>query len=620
MSSNELTGTALTVREIFTGRKYSIEYYQREYTWNKSNVDDLLNDLFSRFRSEFNEGDNLRDVDNYNSYFLGPIVTGKINGYRSLVDGQQRLTTLMLLIIHLNNLWKDEPQSEDLKHLILSVKYGCTTFNIDVKERNEVMTAILKEEEYDTTNQSKSVRKIYERYEDITNMIPEELEGKALVYFTNWLLERVMMVEIKTSNPEMALEIFEAMNDRGSSLTSTDMLKGFLLSKLDGEQDIKAANELWRSNIVQLSDLEKDGDSHFFKYWLRSKYADTIRERKKNATPGDFDTIGTAFHRWVRDNRGKIGLRHAEDYHKFINRDFEKMCSRYIQLRRASWNSTPGLEQVFYNHNIGIPLQYLPIMATIITDDDEQTFLLKTRLVATYLDIFIARRIVRYRRYGYSTILYHMFNLAKTVRDQEPSELSEKLRELLIDENESSYFDPIKWFRLTMRNGRAIRYLLARMTAWIEQECGKENRFPEYIDRYRRDPYEIEHIWANKFVTHGHDKEFANEHDFWGHRNKIGGLLLLPKSFNASYGAKTYEEKLEHYHARNLLASSLHPLTYENNPGFNSFRARTGLPFKSYQDGFSKEDIEERTYLYGQICEQVWDPDRLLRIKPDSGE
>ena len=157
------------------------------------------------------------------------------------------------------------------------------------------------------------------------------------------------------------------------------------------------------------------------------------------------------------------------------------------------------------------------------------------------------------------------------------------------------------------------------MTAWIEQECGEEDRFPKYIYRYRNAPYEIEHIWANKFIDHGHDKEFANEHDFWGHRNKIGGLLLLPKSFNASYGAMPYEEKREHYHARNLLAASLHPLTYKNNPSFNRFIARTGLPFKSYPDGFHKADIEERTDLYRQICEQVWDPDRLLRIEPESG-
>lgn len=619
MSSDIFLGTVLTIKQLFTGRKFHLEFFQREYTWTEQHVGELLDDLTSRFLDEYDENDQPEQVINYKGYFLGPIVTSQAGGSSSLVDGQQRLTSLTLLLIRLLHLSKEITGSSNLERLIFDERFGKKTFNIDVPERNDVMQAILKAEDFDTADQTASIRRIYASYNNIKDILPEELEGQKLIYFIYWLVERVILVEISTSDQDMALEVFETMNDRGMSLSNTDMLKSFLLSKVGDKQQICETNKFWRKRIVELSDLEKNGDSHFLKYWLRSKYADTIRERKKNATPGDFDTIGTAFHRWVRDNRERIGLRHAEDYHRFVNIDFNKMSSRFIQLRRASWNNTPGLEQIFYNHNIGIPLEYLPIMATIKPGDDEHTFLLKTRLVAAYLDIFIARRIVRYQRYGYSTISYHMFNLTRTVRDQEPSELSEKLRELLIDEDESSYFSPIKWFGLTRTNRRGLRYILARMTAWIEQECGEEDRFSKYSYRYRNAPYEIEHIWANKFIDHGHDKEFTNEHDFWGHRNKIGGLLLLPKSFNASYGAMPYEEKREHYHARNLLAASLHPLTYKNNPSFNSFIARTGLPFNPYPDGFGRAAIEERTDLYRQICEQVWDPDRLLRIEPESG-
>jgi hypothetical protein len=47
--------------------------------------------------------------------------------------------------------------------------------------------------------------------------------------------------------------------------------------------------------------------------------------------------------------------------------------------------------------------------------------------------------------------------------------------------------------------------------------------------------------------------------DFAAYRNRIGALLLLPKSFNASYGDLPYQEKLSHYNSPNLLARSLHP-------------------------------------------------------------
>jgi Protein of unknown function (DUF1524) len=108
-----------------------------------------------------------------------------------------------------------------------------------------------------------------------------------------------------------------------------------------------------------------------------------------------------------------------------------------------------------------------------------------------------------------------------------------------------------------------------------------------------------------------HTEEFPDPNDFTEYRNRIGGLLLLPKSFNASYGDLPYEEKLPHYNSHNLLARSLHPLCYEHNPGFLAFIQRTGLPFKPYSH-FKKAQLEERSLLYQQLAALIWDPDSLL--------
>ena len=78
--------------------------------------------------------------------------------------------------------------------------------------------------------------------------------------------------------------------------------------------------------------------------------------------------------------------------------------------------------------------------------------------------------------------------------------------------------------------------------------------------------YEVEHIWADHAERHSDD--FQHAHDFAEHRNLIGDLLLLPKSFNASYNDATYETKLPHYYSQNILAWSLNPQCYEKNPGF----------------------------------------------------
>ncbi|MCY3956575.1 MAG: DUF1524 domain-containing protein [Nitrospira sp.] len=60
-----------------------------------------------------------------------------------------------------------------------------------------------------------------------------------------------------------------------------------------------------------------------------------------------------------------------------------------------------------------------------------------------------------------------------------------------------------------------------------------------------------------------HCDEFDHPMDFSDYRNRIGGLLLLPKSFNASYGDMPYSDKYKHYYGQNLLAQSLHEKAYE---------------------------------------------------------
>jgi hypothetical protein len=86
----------------------------------------------------------------------------------------------------------------------------------------------------------------------------------------------------------------------------------------------------------------------------------------------------------------------------------------------------------------------------------------------------------------------------------------------------------------------------------------------------------------------------------------------LPKSFNASSSDLPYEEKLPHYYGQNLLAQSLHPQCYEHNPRFIRFVEESELPFRAHEQ-FKKADLDERSALYCQIAERIWDPDHLLR-------
>ena len=161
--------------------------------------------------------------------------------------------------------------------------------------------------------------------------------------------------------------------------------------------------------------------------------------------------------------------------------------------------------------------------------------------------------------------------------------------------------------RLHQQNRYSLKWLLARMTDYIEVLGGLASRFDEYMTEGRKNGCEVEHIWADHWEQH--KNEFTHQADFDEYRNRLGGLLLLPKTFNASYGDLTYAKKLPHYLKQNLLAQSLNLDAYDRNPPLKKV-IQAGLPFVGHSQ-FGKADIEARQKLCVAIAKQVWNPDRL---------
>jgi uncharacterized protein with ParB-like and HNH nuclease domain len=276
MSTNSfqvIDGTVRSVQEMFTARSYAIEYYQREYSWARTNIEELILDLTRSFNNDYEETHERIEVASYRPYFLGPVVTFSTKGVRFLVDGQQRMTSLSLLMSYISSELEAGDSQTQLHNLIYSTQYGKTKFTIDVPERELVMTAIRKGHEKPPSDMDQSSEVIWERYNDIKNMFPEELTGPVLPYFVDWLLHRVVLVDIGTTDKDMALEIFESMNDRGLQLSNMDMLKSYLLSKISHSEDIERANLIWRETTQSLKNYDKNGDSDFMKSMLRAKYA-----------------------------------------------------------------------------------------------------------------------------------------------------------------------------------------------------------------------------------------------------------------------------------------------------------------------------------------------------------
>lgn len=599
---NEIQGTARTVRQALKGAKYSIDYFQREYKWRDKQIAELLEDLAGKFLEEYDPSHSRTKVAEYPHYFLGSIIISKKDGAAFIVDGQQRLTSLTLLMILLRHLQAGRDEQVNVDDLIFSEKFGQKSFNIDVPERTPCMEALFKGEAFDPTERSESVQNLFARYGDLERDFPDELRGEALPYFVDWLLENVHIVEITAFSDDDAYTIFETMNDRGLSLSPTDMLKGYLLTNIDNTDKRTVANNRWRDLIADLNAAGKEVEPDFFKTWLRSQYSTKIRERRKGAKNEDFDRIGTEFHRWLRDASTKIGLKQSDDFYRFIDTNLNFYARQYLRLLGASSSQVPGLEHVLYNAQLGFTLQYLLLLAPLSPDDPPEVVDEKVGIVARYLDILLTWRLWNWRMISYSTMLYAMFVVMKDIRGLDPEPLAERLRDRLADEKETFASND----RLTVhqQNRYSIHRILARLTDFVETGSGQASRYLEYVSEGKT-RYEVEHIWANH--PRRHSDEFDHESDFQSFRNRIGGLLLLPKSFNASYGDLVYEKKLPHYRGQNLLAQSLHPETYERNPGFVGFIKSSGIPFRPMEH-FAKADLEERGELYRQLASRVWDP------------
>lgn len=602
----EILGKAKTVRELLKGVKYTIDYYQREYKWKDKQIRELIDDLTGKFLEEFDPAHPRSKVAEYPHYFLGSIIISKKDAGNYIVDGQQRLTSLTLLLVLLRNLQQGRSDQVNIDELIVSERYGERSFNLDVLERAPVMKALYNSENFDPNGRTESVQNVYERFQDLNEAFPDELRSDALPYFVDWLMENVHLVEITAYSDDDAYTIFETMNDRGLSLSPTDMLKGYLLANITDTEKRTKANGQWRERIRQLNDAGKEVEPDCFKAWLRSQYATKIRERKKNARPEDFDRIGTEYHRWVREASNLIGLCQSDNFFRFIDRDFDFYSRQYLKLVQASQELKPGLESVFYNAQHGFTLQYMLLLAPLTPEDDKDIVRKKLRLMARFIDILLTWRLWNFRSIAYSTMQYSMFLVMRDTRPLTPGVLAQKLRDHLSKEQET--FASNDRLRVHQQNRYALHRILARLTDYVETQSGNPSRYVDYV-REGMGRFEVEHIWADH--PERHTGEFSHPADFTEHRNRIGGLLLLPKTFNASYGDLTYEEKLPHYNTQNLLARSLHPQCYEHNPGFLKFVQGSGLPFRACQK-FNKAELEERGILYRMLAEKIWNPDDLL--------
>lgn len=604
--NNKIEATDTSINKLLKDQKFTIDYFQREYRWQEKHIKLMIEDLTSTFMKSYNPEHKRSEVSNYQSYYLGPVVysVNQENGKKSIIDGQQRITSITLFLIYLNHLQKDSENKVAISELIFSQKYGEKSFNMSDDQREPCLKALFEEGEYTPLeNDDETIKNMVERYEDIDESFPDELSGHALPYFIDWFVENVVFVEIIAYSEENAYTIFETMNDRGLNLTPTEMLKGYVLSRITDKNERNEINDLWRDEIQKLHNYDENADQSFFQAWFRGKYAVSIRPGKAGSEDQDFELIGSRFHNWFRDNHKKLfKLKTSDEFYKFFKFQFPFYVKWYLKTWDAQAVYNPNLPHAYYINQWGIAesLQDPMLLAPINYGETDSIIERKIDFVSRYIETFTVRRSVNSRKFGQATIKYTMFNVIKDIRNNDLKTLSDKLIKQINEIPE--LWDGIISLSMHTQNKFFFKHLLSRITSYLDNIVGKSTTYVSYMHPDGKQ-FEIEHIWADKFKQHR--DEFDQETDFQYWRNYIGSLILLPNGTNQSFSSDKYEDKLEHYLKENTYAQTLHPKYYSKNPNFLNSEIIQELSFKPHTQ-FKKADIEERLKLIQRICEKLW--------------
>lgn len=482
--ANNIVAQHKTLYQVFTGNRYKIDVFQRDYRWKRDQIDALVSDLTSSFLNCYKQGDTQEDVDKYDCYYMGPVVLCQDEGSMSVVDGQQRLTSFTLLFIYLQHKQEEYKMTEDedytnMDDYIFVKRGGKKTFVMDVPKRKAVLQMLYDGNIHgidmsfpeDSEDDRESNINLVSGYDDILHLFPQNIQERVILpLFIEWLLYKVVLVEIKAYDKDNAYTIFETMNDRGLSLNPTEILKAHILAKITDEDKREEMNVFWKKRVSEIKYIGgNDGDMAFFRAWFRSKYAETFKKAQSGDEMEDFEMIGSRFQTWFKNNQKKLHLSKSNDYYYFVKGDFEFFSTQYMEILLLNQGGEDVKSDEFYitacypmADSLMMPLMLAPIVAT----DSSEVIYEKMRVVNRYIDLYINRRSFLGKSVNQATIRRRIFELVKNIRNNDLLDLKENL---LRDMRFSSEGDSMLPVNINLSQGYS-HYALARIWRYADDK------------------------------------------------------------------------------------------------------------------------------------------------------
>lgn len=610
---------------LFATKNYHIDFYQREYKWTGDEVGRLIEDIFYHFEQPYARHSDLDATadnvqSNYSWYYLNTYITNKANGRIFVVDGQQRLTTLTLMLIALYHMCgpdaHNSPELRDwLKAKVAGVGVGGKKqFWMAHDKRDTLMQALFegKEPSADMIDDGITARHIIENHTLIQKELARRLSNRhKLDTFIYYFLCMVVIINLEVEQTDVPM-VFEVINDRGVRLQPYEILKGKLLGEID-KAEVDPYADIWERSLYKLEARPGDEVDLFFRTYLRARFADTREEGRSFDGP---------YHRAIFEKRPEETLhlnRDAQGVKAFLKGHFHYYAKLFCRLRLLGDELNTDFPECYYNSQLNRMDGHIMLaLAACDVDDAEEDA--RIRAVSRAFDrAYVVLQLNRaYDSNGFQELLYTLHPLLRGCPSAEiDGRIDAKvLAEINARRNTSASellsYGQFKQVGYGDYNTRFLRYFLARIEAFIADGLGwsLQDSIWNYVCGIgQSNAYHIEHILAHNDESRRLFKNEDGEVDealFQSERNRFGGLLLLKGKDNSSSRDEFYAGKLRTYTgSAPYLARTLVPDFYKSNSAMTDFIAASDLPFESVPS-FNRDTLEARSKLLYSMVKKIW--------------
>lgn len=517
---------------IGNNKKFIIPRFQRDYSWNTPQWDDLWMDIEQVLIKA--------EEDHYMGYLVLQTSDDKLY---HIIDGQQRFTTIMILILaaikNLKSFVLSHEEEDENKRRIdtltklyignedpVSLDYD----NILVLNRNNdsfYRDYIVKLDPTRTRNLKASEKLMRNCLEFFTNKLRGKFKtGKEYAAYVQMVVEKLYFTKIEVTDELNAFRVFETLNARGVQLSSSDLLKNYLFSLVDNKAHVSRIETL-ENKWARLNDIIRaEKLPEFLRYYWNSTHK-TIRSSEV------FKTIRSAIL--------------TEEQVFALVTDMIKYSDVYMALGNKDdelWHDYPEIRKYVQLLNVfRVKQPYSALMSAWI-NLDEKEFL---RVLKHIVVICFRYNVICDKN---PNDMDTPFNLLSTyIHDNHTADLS-LLDKIYVEDDSFVRAFEEKSFPYNSRNVKVVRYILGK----IDKFNGSNREvLPDEEDA------SIEHILPQDFdETWDFDEALGNKLV-----DRLGNMCLLEKTLNRDLQNVSYQIKIETYAKSSFKSANALPSSYE---------------------------------------------------------